>query len=259
MKTISRDLSWLRFNARVLQEAQSATVPLLERLKFLAIFSSNLDEFFKVRVATLRRLSKLKKKTRAKLGESPKRQLREVLAEVFRQQQEFGATFREQLLPELNAQHIHLLSEAELSETQREWTTRFFEENVRDLLSPVVLDVTLHHLFLKDQAVYLTFFLTEPRPGHKGTETERVLAMELPTKRYGGRFVKLPPAGDERCVMFLDDVIRVGAPRLFPAYACVAVGAVKLSRDAELDIETLRKQRVCIHKGTIPLRRSLVP
>ena len=126
MKTLSRDLSWLRFNARVLQEAQSPTVPLLERLKFLAIFSSNLDEFFKVRVATLRRLSKLKKKTRDKLGESPKRQLREVLAEVFRQQQEFGATFREQLLPALTAQHIHLLGEAELSETQREWTARYF-------------------------------------------------------------------------------------------------------------------------------------
>ena len=238
MKTLSRDLSWLRFNARVLQEAQSSVVPLLERLKFLAIFSSNLDEFFKVRVATLRRLSKLKKKTRAKLGESPKRQLREVLAEVFRQQQEFGATFRELLLPELNAQHIHLLTEAELSETQREWTTRYFEANVRDLLSPVVLDDTLHHLFLKDQTVYLTFFLSQPRAGKgKKAEAERVLVMELPTKRHGGRFVRLPDEGEERYVLFLDDVIRVGAAGLFPAYERVAVNAVKLSRDAELDIE----------------------
>ena len=237
MKTLSRDLSWLRFNARVLQEAQCENVPLLERLKFLAIFSSNLDEFFKVRVATLRRLVKLKKKTRAQLEESPKRQLKAVLAEVQRQQEAFGATFRKQLLPALNTARIHLLGEDELSDVQRAWVLDYFEKSVRDLLSPVVLDGTLHHLFLKDQAVYLTFFLTEPRPGHKGTETERVLAMELPTKRYGGRFVKLPPVGDERCVMFLDDVIRVGAPRLFPAYACVAVGAVKLSRDAELDIE----------------------
>ena len=166
LKTLSRDLSWLRFNARVLQEAQSPAVPLLERLKFLAIFSSNLDEFFKVRVATLRRLVKLKKKTRAKLGESPKRLLKDVLAEVFRQQQEFGATFREQLLPELNRHHIHLLNEAELSDEQRDWTAHYFEENVRDLLSPVVLDDTLHHLFLKDQTVYLTFFLSQPRdPG----------------------------------------------------------------------------------------------
>ena len=236
MKTLSRDLSWLRFNARVLQEAQSPAVPLLERLKFLAIFSSNLDEFFKVRVATLRRLVKLKKKTRARLADSPKRQLREVLAEVFRQQQEFGTTFREQLLPALNDHRIHLLDEAGLSAGQRAWVGQYFEDKVRDLLSPVVLDDTLHHLFLKDQAVYLTFFLSEPRKA-KGAEAERVLVMELPTKRHGGRFVRLPDEGDERFVLFLDDVIRVGAASLFPAYAQVAVGAVKLSRDAELDIE----------------------
>ena len=238
MRTLPRDLSWLRFNTRVLQEAQSETVPLLERLKFLAIFSSNLDEFFKVRVATLRRLVKLKKKTRAQLAESPKRQLKAVLAEVQRQQEEFGTTYREQLLPALNTAHIHLLGEAELSDAQRTWVLEYFNKSVRDLLSPVVLDDTLHHLFLKDQAVYLMFFLTGPRAGKaKGAEAERVLAMELPTKRHGSRFVQLPSEGDERYVMFLDDVVRVGAPSLFPAYAGVAVHAVKLSRDAELDIE----------------------
>ncbi|MFD1468536.1 polyphosphate kinase 1 [Hymenobacter caeli] len=242
MKTLSRDLSWLRFNARVLQEAQSDAVPLLERLKFLAIFSSNLDEFFKVRVATLRRLVKLKKKTRAQLEESPRRQLKAVLAEVQRQQEAFGATYREQLLPALAAARIHLLGEAALSAAQRAWVLEYFAESVRDLLSPVGLDDTLHHLFLKDQAVYLTFFLTKPRaaPGKgkgKGPEAERVLVLELPTKRHGGRFVQLPAVGDERYVMFLDDVIRAGAPGLFPAYAGVAVHAVKLSRDAELDLE----------------------
>jgi len=236
MKTLPRDLSWLRFNARVLQEAQSPSVPLLERLKFLAIFSSNLDEFFKVRVATLRRLVKLKKKTRAKLAERPKRVLRQVLAEVERQQEEFGATFREQLLPELGRHHIHLLNEAELSATQRAWVAQYFEEHVRDLLSPVVLDDTLHHLFLKDQAVYLVFLLQHPRDTKAGLAPERVLAMELPTKRHGGRFVRLPDEGAERNVLFLDDVIRVGAASLFPAYQRVEVSAIKLSRDAELDI-----------------------
>jgi polyphosphate kinase len=237
LKTLSRDLSWLRFNARVLQEAQSDNVPLLERLKFLAIFSSNLDEFFKVRVATLRRLVKLKKKTRAKLGESPKRLLKDVLAEVARQQEEFGATFREQLLPALTAQHIHLLSEAELTDKQREWAAQYFRDKVQNLLSPVVLDETLHHLFLKDQTVYLTFFLTKPKAQKPKLEPERVLIMELPTKRHGGRFVRLPDEGEERYVLFLDDVIRVGAAELFPAYKEIEVNAIKLSRDAELDIE----------------------
>ncbi len=245
MKTLPRDLSWLRFNARVLQEAQCPTVPLLERLKFLAIFSANLDEFFKVRVATLRRLVKLKKKTRAQLPqERPKRLLAEVLAEVHRQQEEFGRTFRELLLPELRAAGIRLLTAEELTAAQAEWVKTYFQDKVRDLLSPVVLDDTLHQLFLKDQATYLTFFLSKLRKveGKKKAkaETERVVVMELPTKRHGSRFVALPGGAgteaDPHLVLFLDDVVRAGAAELFPAYAQVEVNSIKLSRDAELDI-----------------------
>jgi polyphosphate kinase len=247
MEILPRDLSWLRFNARVLQEAQCPTVPLLERLKFLAIFSANLDEFFKVRVATLRRLVKLKKKTRAQLPQArPKRLLAEVLAEVQRQQEAFGHTFREELLPALRAAGIYLLGPEELTDSEREWTQQYFEDEVRNLLSPVVLDDTLHHLFLKDQAVYLTFHLTRPLGPAKGgkakkAQAERVVVMELPTKRHSGRFVALPggagtPDSPHR-VLFLDDVVRVGAPGLFEEYKSVMVNAIKLSRDAELDIE----------------------
>ena len=245
MKTLPRDLSWLRFNARVLQEAQCPTVPLLERLKFLAIFSANLDEFFKVRVATLRRLVKLKKKTRAQLPqERPKRLLAEVLAEVHRQQEEFGHTFREVLQPELRAAGIRLLTAEELTAAQGDWVKAYFQDKVRDLLSPVVLDDTLHQLFLKDQATYLTFFLSQPHGvagKKKKAAAERVVVMELPNKRHGGRFVALPGGAgteaDPHLVLFLDDVVRAGAAELFPAYAQVQVNSVKLSRDAELDIE----------------------
>ncbi|MBC6610911.1 polyphosphate kinase 1 [Hymenobacter sp. BT507] len=233
---LNRELSWLTFNYRVLQEAQNPSVPLLERLKFLAIFSSNLDEYFKVRVATLRRLVKLKKKTRAKLGEDPAELLQTVLQEVGRQQQAFGDTFRQQILPGLQQEHIHLISEHDLSPTQREWVLTYFHEHVRDLLSPIFLDDNLHHLFLRDQSVYLTFFLTHPA-SKKQADEERVLVMELPTKRHGGRFVRLPDEGTEHYVMFLDDVIRVGAHELFPDYERVQVQAIKLSRDAELDIQ----------------------
>jgi polyphosphate kinase len=241
LKTLPRDLSWLRFNARVLQEAQCAEVPLLERLKFLAIFSSNLDEFFKVRVATLRRLVKLKKKTRTQLQVKPKRVLAEVLEEVHRQQQEFGRTFREQILPALGEAGIQMLSAEDLTPEQQAWVQQYFEKNVRDLLSPVVLDETLHQLFLKDQAVYLTFFLTKPLAKGKKADAERVVLMELPTKRHGSRFVPLPGGAgtpeNPHQVLFLDDVVRVGAASLFPAYKKVEVNAIKLSRDAELDIE----------------------
>ncbi|TGE27350.1 polyphosphate kinase 1 [Hymenobacter metallicola] len=234
---LNRELSWLTFNRRVLQEAQNPDVPLLERLKFLAIFSSNLDEYFKVRVATLRRLVKLKKKTRAKLGEDPGEQLKNLLDEVKRQQQEFGDTFRNEILPELGRQHIHLVAEHELNQPQREWVHQYFRDKVQDLLSPVILDDNLHHLFLKDQTVYLTFLLTRPVKEKKALEEERVLVMELPTKRHGGRFVELPAQGDERYVMFLDDVVRCCAAELFPKYQQVEVHAIKISRDAELDIQ----------------------
>ncbi|KUG08125.1 polyphosphate kinase 1 [Solirubrum puertoriconensis] len=233
----NRELSWLTFNARVLQEAQCPDVPLLERLKFLAIFSSNLDEYFKVRVATLRRLQKLKRKTRAKLGDDPTEQLQQVLEEVRRQQEQFGATFREQLLPELHRHHIHLITERDLDQEQRRWVHHYFRERVQDLLSPMVLDDNLHYLFLKDQTVYLTLYLTQPVKGKKAEDEERVLVMELPTKRHGGRFVELPARGQERYVMFLDDVIRCYAAELFPKYRSVEVHSIKISRDAELDIQ----------------------
>ncbi|UOQ78713.1 polyphosphate kinase 1 [Hymenobacter sp. 5516J-16] len=233
---LNRELSWLAFNRRVLQEAQNPEVPLLERIKFLAIFSSNLDEYFKVRVATLRRLVKLKKKTRAKLGEDPVVQLRDLLEEVGRQQQEFGDTFRNGILPELRAQHIHLVSEHDLTTEQRQWVDEYFRQHVQDLLSPIILDENLHHLFLRDQSVYLTFLLSQPE-NRKKQELERVVVMELPTKRHGGRFVRLPDQGEEKFVMFLDDVVRCCARELFPKYQKVQVHAVKLSRDAELDIQ----------------------
>jgi len=234
---LNRELSWLTFNERVLQEAQNPEVPLLERLKFMAIFSSNLDEYFKVRVATLRRLEKLKKKTRAKLGDDPTQQLHDLLQEVARQQQEFGDTFRNQIMPELKRQHVHLVSEHDLTDTQREWVHEYFQRNVQDLLSPITLDENLHHLFLRDQSVYLTLFLTEPVKQKKHDDDERVLVLELPTKRHGGRFVQLPDEGEEHYVMFLDDVIRCCVRTLFPNFRRVQVNAIKLSRDAELDIQ----------------------
>jgi len=234
---LNRELSWLTFNERVLQEAQNADVPLLERIKFMAIFSSNLDEYFKVRVATLRRLEKLKKKTRAKLGEDPTKQLHDLLQEVGRQQQAFGETFRNHIMPELQRQHIHLVSEHDLTDPQKEWVHEYFRSNAQDLLSPVILDDNLHHLFLKDQSVYLTLLLSEPVKHKKHEDDERVIVLELPTKRHGSRFVQLPDEGAEHYVMFLDDVIRCCVRTLFPNYGRVQVNAIKLSRDAELDIQ----------------------
>ena len=232
---VDRELSWLSFNYRVLQEAQDPTVPLLERIKFLAIFSSNLDEYYKVRVATLKRLIKLKEKTRKKLQEDPSERIDQILEEVNRQQAEFGETFRSTILNELRRQHIHLLNETQLTDGQQAFAADYFNEHVQSLLVPIRLDQKLQHLFLKDQTVYLTVQLTEPKQAELPPET--FVIMEVPVQQHGGRFVKLPTQENQRYVLFLDDLIRLHLPALFPDYGHFEAHAVKISRDAELDLE----------------------
>ncbi|WP_187264534.1 polyphosphate kinase 1 [Pontibacter beigongshangensis] len=232
---INRELSWLAFNYRVLQEAKDPRVPLLERIKFMAIFSSNLDEYFKVRVATLKRLVVLKKKTRQKLVEPPTETLEQVLQEVGRQQEEFGKVFREGILADLHKENIHMLTEHDLKPKQKTFVKKYFAEKLQPLLLPILLDETQTHLFLKDQTVYLGVHLTEPLKDN--VPPERFAMMEIPTKKHGGRFLKLPTVGNQRYVMFIDDVIRFCLAELFPGYKQQKAHAVKVSRDAELDLE----------------------
>ncbi|WP_034256591.1 polyphosphate kinase 1 [Adhaeribacter aquaticus] len=233
-KFLNRELSWLAFNYRVLQEAKDASVPLLERIKFMAIFSSNLDEYFKVRVATLKRLIKLKKKTREKLTEDPAQELEQVLEEVARQQDELGVIFRTQILEDLKKQQIFLVTEKELQPEQEEFLKGYYEEHIKDILAPVLLN-GLSYFFLKDQVEYLIIRLVQPRHSHLAQEAFALL--EVPVKKHGGRFVKLPTQGENRYFMFLDDVIRYFLPQVFPDYISAQAYAIKISRDAELDIE----------------------
>ena len=233
----NRELSWLSFNERVLLEARNPAVPLLERLKFIAIFSANLDEYFKVRVATMRRLVKLKRKTRAKLATDPAEELRLVLERVGELQHQFGQAFREDILPALAAEGIDLITnDVFFTDDQRAWLADYAREHVRPLLAgAVVLDLVPGPLFLKDSATYMVFRLSRPR--REGLPRERLVVAELPTKAHGGRFVRLPSGNGRHPVAFLDDVLRVGAAELFPDYEKAHGWAVKLSRDAELDIE----------------------
>lgn len=230
-KILSRELSWLAFNYRVLQEAQDDTVPLLERIQFMAIFSSNLDEYFKVRVATLKRLIHLKKSTRQQLAEDPSTELDQVLAEVTRQQEELGNTFRNQIVPALRAENILILDDKSIRPEQEEFTHTYFDQKVKPLLDPVMLTPDLNFFFLKDQALYLLIELTNPG------QPPATAILEVPTKQHGGRFVKLPTQHDDRFVSFLDDLIRYNLLRLFPEYTTAQAYAIKISRDAELDIE----------------------
>jgi polyphosphate kinase len=231
---MDRELSWLSFNGRVLQEAMDPSVPLFERLGFLAIFSSNLDEFFRVRVASLRSLARLKKKKVRKLALNPARLLREIHRTVHEQQEAFGECFRNRILPDLERAGIRLVNETAVTADQAALLGTFFREQVRPLLDPVLLDRdTAPHL--ADRTIYL---VAELWPAASANVPDRPLygLVQVPSPPLP-RFVSLAADGDRHLVLFLDDVVRFHLRDVFPGFDAGTAYAVKLSRDAELNFE----------------------
>ncbi|HYM20165.1 MAG TPA: polyphosphate kinase 1 [Candidatus Kapabacteria bacterium] len=241
-KTNNREISWLQFNERVLQEAADPRNPLYERIKFLAIYSSNLDEFFRVRVASLRSLLNLKKGAKSDLELEPEKLLKKIHKIVRAQQEMFGKIFQKRIIPALHNHHIFLIGESEVTPEQAEHARRFFSEAILPLLEPVFLKDPSQPPFLKNRGLY---FAVELSPRSE-TITERQLVseqsgsqlaiLEIPTDKLD-RFYVLPKKGKETNVMFIDDVIRLSLKELFARYDVLGVYAIKLTRDAELHIE----------------------
>ena len=180
---INRELSWLAFNGRVLQEAKDPRLPLFDRLNFLAIFSSNLDEFFRVRVASLRSLLRLKKKKLKSLGFRPARLLRDIHYTVTGQQEDFGRIFRGEILPDLEANGIFLLNDRSLTPEQTRYLRQAFRDVVQPYLDPRVLDPDREPPFLGAGKIHL---VAELWPGPEVT-----VASERPS--YGLVTVPSPP------------------------------------------------------------------
>ncbi|MCZ7555053.1 MAG: polyphosphate kinase 1 [Bacteroidia bacterium] len=226
---IDRELSWISFNGRVLQEAADTQVPLYERLKFLAIFSSNLDEYFRVRVAGLRSLLSLGKKKQKAMEIDPAALLRLIYREVDRQQQLFGEVFRD-LLPRLAAVGTPLVQSSALSEQQREWLLHYARRTLLPLLDCAALGKNAETDFFRNRVLYLVLRI---RREDGPPSLERV---EIPTDRHP-RFVELPEEEGQRPVVFLDDVVRLILPDLYPGATSIEAWSVKLNRDADLRIE----------------------
>lgn len=228
----NRELSWLSFNDRVLQEAMDEENPLIERLRFLGIFSNNRDEFFRVRVATIKRMLNLGKQARKELYDDPEVLLASIKKEVYRQQDLFDKVLAE-LMQELRLHGIDFVNETQLSEKQVKYVENYFKETVRPILVPLMLGEKSKPE-LTDKASYLAIKLY-----NKGAEKKAQYALiEIPARTLS-RFFILPKVDGKEYVMFLDDVIRLCLGQVFKMFdfSIIEAYALRLTRDAELDID----------------------
>ena len=230
---INRDLSWLSFNARVLQEAEDPNVPVLERIRFLGIFSNNLDEFFKVRVATIRRMTKLGKKAKDLLGADPDELLDRIQKIVIRQQEKSEAIYH-RLLKELEHENIFIIDEKQLTPEEGKYVRDYFLDNVFPFLVPVMIDTAPKFPYLKDKAIYLAIKLSRKDKSRKS----KYSLIEIPTDVVS-RFLVLPAEENKKKIILLDDVIRYCLDTIFSIFDYDELEAytVKMTRDAELDID----------------------
>lgn len=231
---INREISWLYFNDRVLQEAADPSVPLIERLRFLAIFSSNLDEFYRVRVATLNRLSDLAQKTQTYLGFDPKVILNDIKSIVVHQEERFDYLYEHEIIPQLESEKIFIITEQQLNVARGDYVRDFFRRKILPSLVPIMLsasDINKPFPELKDGRLYLFIKLTFRKKN-------RYALLEVPTKVMP-RFVELPENKGLKFIILLDDMIRYCLDDLFFIfqYDHVEAYGIQLTRDAELDID----------------------
>ncbi len=232
---INRDISWLSFNYRVLQEAKDPSVPLMERIKFMAIYSSNLDEFFRVRVANIRNLVRVGKKTKRRLDYDPKEVLNEIHRIINSQQEEYSKIFEKQIVPQLADNNIFLLKNLDdLNEEQKQFIEDYFQDNLLPFVQPVLLVKKKIRPFLNNGALYLSVILGPLEEEINGNE---YAIIKIPSDHIR-RFIKLPsPESDRHDIIVLDDLIRYSARWLFPGYNILGMYSLKLTRDAELYID----------------------
>lgn len=232
---IPRDLSWLSFNERVFQEATDKSVPLIERIKFLGIFSNNLDEFFRVRVATLKRLTEIKKNVRDFLGENPVRLLKQIYDRVKAQQKQVEAAYKA-LVQELAEQNIFIIDETQLDKEQSEYVRKYFYEHVLPTLAPVMIDTAPKFPYLSDAAIYLAIKIRKRRTVGNNVN---YAVLRIPTNVLH-RFIVFPKRKSEsRHIIMLDDIIRYCLKEVFAVMDIEKADAytIKITRDAELTMD----------------------
>ena len=239
---IDRDLSWMYFNRRILQEAMKTDVPLLERLSFLGIYSNNLDEFFRVRMATLSRIAECEDRSLRSESEHAKQLIKQINKLNNRYAQEYERAIHE-VTDRLREENIFLLKETELDEEQQIFVSDFFRRQLSGFVSPVWLSAVKQLTEATDENIYLAIKMqvSEARKvsaARKLPSRTDYALIELPVP-VCGRFIRLPDREERSYLMYLDDVIRFCLPMIFSGmeYDCFEAYAFKFTKDAEMEID----------------------
>jgi polyphosphate kinase len=233
---LPRDLSWLSFNARVLQEANDKKVSLKERIRFLGIFSNNMDEFFRVRVATLKRMDEWtrdKGKKNFHMESSPQAIMTEILHTVLKQQNEFNRIWSE-IQKEMKSYGVFLKNEKQLSAEQKKFVVEYFENEVRSNIIPLMIQSLPEMPYLRDKSIYLGVVMSKKDSAYR----QQYALIEIPSKSLG-RFVLLPNDKNETHIILLEDIIRFNLPYIFSyfRYNHFESHIFKVTKDAEIDLD----------------------
>ena len=236
-KYFKRDISWLSFNYRVLLEAEDETLPIYERIKFLSIYSSNLEEFYEIRVAEHRGVI-MKKNFTEESGAEAEETLAEITEEVNRQQREYYRIFSK-VLQELNRQDIYLYQDSRPEPFHEEFVHNFFNEEVFPFLSPVMIQAGDIRTFIRDRRLYLVIRMV--KKSKRMAEPYYVpdyyyALMKIPYAKVP-RFIELPTHEGKHYIMFIDDIIRANLSSIFPGYVVESCYSIKISRDADIYLD----------------------
>ena len=236
-KFIARDISWLSFNGRVLQEANDPTVSLSDRVRFLGIFSNNLDEFFRVRVATLKRMSEFVNKkgniNGMDLIESPQAILDQIQTIVLKQQNEFNRIWQN-INKELKANKVLLVDDKKLTVEQKNFVKQYFDDEVRHYIIPLMIENVAELPYLRDKSLYMAIVMSNKNNAYN----QKFSLIEVPSRSVG-RFIQLPSKTGTSSIILLEDLIRFNLPIIFSHFKFNKFEAhiFKITKDAEIDLD----------------------
>ncbi|GAL61620.1 polyphosphate kinase [Algibacter lectus] len=229
---INREISWLQFNARVLQEATCNNVPLIERLRFLGIFSNNLDEFFKVRYATVKRIVEAGKGGKNELGGIKAKELLDIITQIVIKQQSESLDILNDVKSKLEKEDIYIINETQIDESQEEFIRNYFIKTVSPALVTIILNDLVVLPNLKDSAAYLAVRML------MAGDHKQFALIEIP--KSIDRFVELPKQGNKSYIILIDDLLRYCLRDIFNIfdYKTISAHMIKITRDGELDFDS---------------------